>query len=205
MRKSISFLCWMSMVLFSASTMAADRVVIIPLLEQTVQAPPAPSGTSVAIYDARDNFVSYYVGVPKQSHTYVTPLFVSPQGYYSNLNRDGTHNHSWTTTGYSDRSCLWVSPYVALSSAGSESFVEPLKGWVGEFKHAVAGTMGIYYIPQNATPWNPTMYYKQASGLCMIGPHAQHYQLLPNNPAITGFNNIYTGPLKASVTTPTTP
>lgn len=206
MKKALSVLTMTAVVFLAISVFAQNKVVVIPLGSNSAS---SASGDSwIRVYDTADTFIGY---VLYQQSTNPPIGIINDKNYFTGLRPNGGAASGFGTSStaiYTDSNCSG-NPYIDIEESGSNFL----------FGGARPGTVSrpfsedtVYYIPLNAAvvDLGAGTYYDKSNGPCQsLEPPKDNpwkaYTLLPNDPVVTGFQDSYTGPLKAVYTLPASP
>jgi len=182
--------------------MAADKVVVVPLGKNSAAAATAVEPW-IKVYDANDIFVGYFVDGDVGG---VNPTFyvISSKGYLADFQTGKNYGgYDWNPS---------VEEMVYLTN----TCTDPMYVRAEQFALFRGGRPGSvflssgpldFYIPFNATPVNSAQYYSGYPCLPTTpsGGSQAYYEMVQNDPAVTGFQNTYTVPFKAVFNMPVTP
>lgn len=188
--------------IYSAVTaIAADKVVVLPLLNSSANT--ASAEPWIKVFDADDTFVGYFVD-GDVTGSYATFYAISSKGYLANFQT--AENYS----GYDWLPSVEELVYLTVNCTGplfmrAEQF--------GLFRGGRPGSAFLssgpldFYIPLDATPIIKMEYYSGSPCTATTPPGGAnaYYLMIPNDPEITGFQNSYSVPFKAVFNLPTTP
>lgn len=188
MKKIVSILLSVILLLITVAVFAHEKVVVIPLTKS--------QGDSRIrlVYDNNDVFVGFSAG---------DNIVVSSTNYFTKLT-------SGIITG--DNNVYLFNPplYFTSSNCSGNPYIKTFTENTGQ---VIVGpglvTNFSYYIPRNTTPttFPPGNYYLGvACTLTTFTSTTEMYQTQVNDPSITGFQNgIIPGPLKEVYTMPSSP
>jgi len=199
--KTPSFLfLFVCLSLIIGSVTFANNVVVIPLNKGGTASITEPW---IKVYDANDTFVGYFID---GDVTGINPVFyvVSTKGYIADFQTGRNYGgYDWNP---SVEELIYLSPpctgpmYMRAEQYGL------LRGGRPGSAFLSSGSLD-FYIPLDAPAIAAPQYYSGPSCLATTPPGGAHeyYEMKPNDPAVTGFENSYTVPFKAVFTLPAAP
>ncbi len=201
MKKRIG-LCVATALLSALSASAQDKVVVIPLGSSTPAS--ASEAFQIKIYDGNNVFIGY------QLDRYFT---VNAKKYFTSINSSNGIPHYEPLVSH----CLhYRSSDCTGNPYGSTDFYDakmPLRGAGQVATDTFSHSQEHFYIPLNATPETiaagQTISFRDWTGSCSGGfvltESKEVFQLLPNDPSVTGFPNTLVTPYKTVITLPASP
>lgn len=171
--------------------------------------PAGAPGVSIAVYDSNDLFIGYYVANSQGVDFYAreTGGYLAPLGTQVTGCGTGLICHAPVSRIFYLASDCTGSAY---AMANSFSLLSGKPGTTLGEETQIAPS--VFYIPVAATtqPLSLPVYAKDYdTGVCTEITWSiasfSFYQILPNDPAVTGFQNNYTAPFKTVVTVPPIP
>ena len=195
MHKGILF-CLVVVLLVCTSAVAADKVVVIPMGGSSPAEPSTPASPLLPVYDGNDSFVGYYLESSKNDI-----LVVSTKGYFTALQTAGSQHSMVFAEIYTTADCS-DTPTV-FWSAFADNY-KLFTGWEGGHvgRNPLDDTPS--YIPLNASLVVVDPAYVKQGGCTLIGASVG-YNILPNDSAVTGFENTILWPFKVSFDVPQAP
>lgn len=148
-------------------------------------------GNSISLpYNAGMNFVVKINGIPITAPS-INDVMIEPNRFLTENN----YQYQFSAGSFYSQDSSVLSGASGMFYSASSACSAPFYCQATSSTAIKPGTVfnipnyGIYYVPLNATPVTLTQVYL-SSGSCIGSPIGSYscYQLLPNNPVITGFN-----------------